>query len=151
MLLSSSKSILRCGIDKMYEKIKLKNGKFSTYLKKSQSFTLKLCLKPIFHPFPLTSPNNGYVHQLGNWIVVLGIWMKCLCHVVISIIRATEPKILAYIQIQPMGNTFWEDFHKKMFFSYLIEFIGWCWLENSIPILFSHKFLCFLSVRPCFV
>ena len=149
MLLSSSKSILRCGIDKMYEKIKLKNGKFSTYLKKPQSFTLKLCFKTIFHPFPSTSPNNGYVHQLGNWIVVLGIWVKCLCHVVISI-RAM-PKILAYIQIQPRETLFGEIFINRWFFSCLIEFIGWCWLENSISILFSHKFFCFLSVRPCFV
>ena len=130
MLLSSSKSILRCRINKMYEKIKLKNGKFSTYLKKPQSFTLKLCFKTIFHPFPPTSPNNGYVHQLGNWIVVLGVWVKCLCHVVISI-RAM-PKILAYIQIQPR-ETLLGKFASTLFFSCLIGFIDWCWLRNSAP------------------
>ena len=127
------------------------NSKMANFqhISKSQSFTLKLCFKPQFRHFPSTSPNNGYVHQLGNWIVVLGIWVKCLCHVVISI-RAM-PKILAYIQIQPRETLFGEIFKNRCFFLCLIEFIGWCWLENSIPILFSHKFLCFLSVRPFFV
>ena len=130
MLLSSSKTILRCWINKMYEKFKLKNGKFSTFLKKPPSFTLKLCFKPKFQHFPSTFPNNGYVYQLGNWIVVLGIWVKCLCHVVISI-RAM-PKILACIQIQPR-ETLLGKFSSTLFFSCLIGFIDWCWLRNSAP------------------
>ena len=130
MLLSSSKTISKFSINIFYEKSQVKNGKFSTYLTKSQSFTLKLCFKPQFQHFPSTSPNNGYVHQLGNWIVVLGIWVKCLCHVVISI-RAM-PKILACIQIQPR-ETLLGKFASTLFFSCLIGFIDWCWLRNSAP------------------
>ena len=71
MLLSSSKSILRCGIDKMYEKIKLKNGKFSTYLKKSQSFTLKLCFKTIYILFPQLPPTMA---MFISWGIVMWLW-----------------------------------------------------------------------------